>query len=52
MAELIRTLILCGFLSGTQPITLMGLLLVLGGATRGRTVWPSSAARSSCKPGC
>lgn len=35
MTELFRTLILCGLISGTQPITLMGLLLVLGG-TRGR----------------
>ncbi len=33
MADLIHTLILCGLLSGTQPLTLMGLLLVLGGAT-------------------
>jgi hypothetical protein len=35
VTELIHTLILCGLISGTQPITLMGLLLVLGG-TRGR----------------
>jgi hypothetical protein len=33
MSDLAHTLILCGLLSGTQPITLMGLLLVLGGAT-------------------
>jgi len=31
VTELIHTLILCGLISGTQPITLMGLLLVLGG---------------------
>ena len=33
MGDLVHTLILCGLLSGTQPLTLMGLLLVLGGAT-------------------
>ena len=33
MSDLAHTLVLCGLLSGTQPITLMGLLLVLGGAT-------------------
>jgi hypothetical protein len=33
MSDLIHTLVLCGLLSGTQPLTLMGLLLVLGGAT-------------------
>jgi len=33
MSNLAHTLILCGLLSGTQPLTLMGLLLVLGGAT-------------------
>ena len=33
MSDLVHTLILCGLLSGTQPLTLMGLLLVLGGAT-------------------
>jgi hypothetical protein len=33
MSDLVHTLILCGLLSGTQPLTLMGLLIVLGGAT-------------------
>ncbi len=33
MGDLVRTLVLCGMLSGTQPITMMGLLLVMGGAT-------------------
>ena len=33
MSDLVHTLVVCGLLSGTQPITLMGLLLVLGGAT-------------------
>jgi hypothetical protein len=33
MSDLVHTLVLCGLLSGTQPVTLMGLLLVLGGAT-------------------
>ena len=31
MSDLIRTLVLCGLLSGTQPITIMGLLLVMTG---------------------
>ena len=33
MSDLTHTLVVCGLLSGTQPMTLMGLLLVLGGAT-------------------
>ena len=36
MSDLAHTLILCGLLSGTQPITLMGLLLVLGGGKNPR----------------
>lgn len=32
MDGLVRTLLLCGVLSGTQPLTIMGLLLVMGGA--------------------
>ncbi|MFZ4719396.1 MAG: GAP family protein [Ilumatobacteraceae bacterium] len=31
MPDLVRTLILCGILSGTQPVTVMGLLLVMAG---------------------
>jgi hypothetical protein len=31
VSELVRTLVLCGLLSGTQPVTLMGLLLVMTG---------------------
>ncbi len=31
MGDLVRTLILCGLLSGTQPVTIMGLLLVMTG---------------------
>jgi hypothetical protein len=31
MPDLVRTLILCGLLSGTQPVTVMGLLLVMAG---------------------
>ena len=31
MGDLVRALILCGLLSGTQPITIMGLLLVMTG---------------------
>ncbi len=33
MSDLAHTLIICGLISGTQPLTLMGLLLVLGSAT-------------------
>lgn len=31
MGDLARTLVVCGLLSGTQPITMMGLLLVMTG---------------------
>jgi hypothetical protein len=31
MPDLVRTLVLCGILSGTQPVTVMGLLLVMAG---------------------
>jgi hypothetical protein len=31
VSDLVRTLILCGLLSGTQPVTVMGLLLVMSG---------------------
>ncbi len=31
MSDLVRTLIICGLLSGTQPITVMGMLLVMTG---------------------
>jgi hypothetical protein len=33
MSDLAHTLVICGLISGTQPLTLMGLLLVLGGAS-------------------
>ena len=33
MSDLAHTLIVCGLISGLQPLTLMGLLLVLGSAT-------------------
>jgi len=36
MSDLVRTLILCGLLSGTQPITVMGLLLVMAGGVDSR----------------
>jgi hypothetical protein len=32
MGDLVRALILAGLLSGTQPVTIMGLLLVMSGA--------------------
>ncbi|MSO37906.1 MAG: hypothetical protein EXQ69_06595 [Acidimicrobiia bacterium] len=31
MDDLARTLVVCGLISGTQPITLMGVLIVMGG---------------------
>jgi Sap, sulfolipid-1-addressing protein len=39
MSDLVRTLLICGLLSGTQPITLMGLLLVMGGASPRANGW-------------
>lgn len=39
MSELVRALILAGLLSGTQPITIMGLLLVMNGAKPKRNGW-------------
>lgn len=36
MSDLVRTLILCGILSGTQPVTVMGLLLVTAGGQNSR----------------
>lgn len=33
MTDLAHTLVICGLISGTQPLTLMGLLLVLGSAS-------------------
>ena len=36
MSELVRTIILCGILSGTQPVTVMGLLLVMAGGQNSR----------------
>src|SRR5690349_19857145 len=31
MTDLVRTLIVCGLISGTQPFTILGMFLVLGG---------------------
>ena len=31
MGDLARTIVVCGLISGTQPLTLMGLLVLLGG---------------------
>lgn len=36
MSDLVRTLLLCGLLSGTQPVTVMGLLLVMAGGVNSR----------------
>jgi hypothetical protein len=32
VSDLLRTLVLCGLLSGTQPVTLMGVLIVMSGS--------------------
>lgn len=39
MSDLVRTLIVCGLLSGTQPLTLMALLLVKNGERGTRNGW-------------
>lgn len=39
MTDLVRTLIVCGLISGTQPFTIMGMFLVLGGNRGTRNVW-------------
>lgn len=39
MGDLARTLVVCGLLSGTQPFTLMGLLLVMTGNNPKRNGW-------------
>lgn len=39
MGDMARTLIVCGLVSGTQPITLMGLLLVMTGRSARRNGW-------------
>lgn len=39
MSDLVRTLIICGLISGTQPFTIMGMFLVLGGNRGERNVW-------------
>jgi Sap, sulfolipid-1-addressing protein len=39
MSELVRALIVAGLMSGTQPITIMGLLIVMTGAKGTRNSW-------------
>ena len=39
MGDLVRALIVSGLLSGTQPVTIMGLLLVMAGANPQRNGW-------------
>lgn len=39
MTDLVRTLIVCGLISGTQPFTILGMFLVLGGNRGTRNVW-------------
>lgn len=41
MSDIARTLVLCGILSGTQPITLMGMLLIMSPGTSG----PAASSR-------
>ena len=39
MGELVRALIVAGLMSGTQPITIMGLLIVMTGPKGARNSW-------------
>lgn len=39
MSDLAHTMIVCGLISGTQPLTIMGMLLVLGERNGTRNVW-------------
>lgn len=39
MSELVRALIVAGLMSGTQPITIMGLLVVMTGPKGPRNAW-------------
>ena len=39
MSELVRALIVAGLMSGTQPITIMGLLIVMTGPKGARNAW-------------
>jgi len=39
VSDLVRTLVVCGLLSGTQPVTIMGMLLVMSGEEGARNGW-------------
>lgn len=39
MSDLAHTMVVCGLISGTQPLTIMGMLLVLGERNGSRNVW-------------
>ena len=39
MSDLAHTMVVCGLVSGTQPLTMMGLLVVIGGANGRRNAW-------------
>ena len=39
MSDLAHTMLVCGLISGTQPLTLTGMFLVLGGNNGRRNVW-------------
>ena len=38
-ADLARTMVACGLLSGTQPLTVMGMMVLLGGENGRRNAW-------------
>lgn len=39
MSDIAHTLVACGLLSGTQPLTLMGMMVLLGGENGRRNAW-------------
>ena len=51
MSDLTSTLILCGLLSGTQPITIMGLLLVMSGRSPRANGWAFLAGAFTIQAG-
>lgn len=38
-SDLARTMVVCGLLSGTQPLTVMGMMVLLGGENGRRNAW-------------
>jgi Sap, sulfolipid-1-addressing protein len=39
VSDLTHTMVVCGLVSGTQPLTMMGLMVVIGGANGRRNAW-------------